>query len=570
MLKYIIALCALTALNMGCTRSHGVSQGNGMGTRAGVPTPVQQTASYTSKALNYQIAYDATLTLTEVSPTEVTIDNSKVIGPKDQLSTLNLKGLALSDTNGQSITDLSGLQAYLHSTFPNKNFQPVSYSGIQGYADITSTANSLSGSYYLLINTILVQGDLAAYSTGNGIATVGEIIKTMAPVDRTPPVFQSFSVSKTAVTAGESLTVYFKATDDVSGVSTKMVNMTITKRNVSGTHWLPLEFTFTDITYMGDDTYAAKFSLSPYLAPGDYIIHLLAIWDNAGNSNTLTLREDTSTAYMEFYPNMSDLQIPAIHLQVSNPNILDTTPPELELVSLDAKGPVQAGSSLHVIIKATDSQSGVDPTSCEANVADTVSHSDHKYDIGLVKNFVPLGNDYYEGTAAVGAYVPSLEYYLLQIYCADRSGNYFFATPSSKGQNYNVNGGDSSVPILRFPIVNSGVVDVTPPIISKPSLQSQSAAPGTNVTLTFTATDDLSGVDPGHVWGAFWDPVSKATFFFNGPADSLGKGIYKIDVTVGAYVPAGNYLLEGISVFDLGKNEGDWKSDKSVVLQVIR
>lgn len=105
--------------------------------------------------------------------------------------------------------------------------------------------------------------------------------------DITDPILGDYSINKTAINAGESVTFTFDATDENSGLGTIAVAFRGEGVVVDdGATLYPLiyrEVTSEELTSLGNDEYSFDLVSDVFLTVGEYTLSSIQLYDNAGN-----------------------------------------------------------------------------------------------------------------------------------------------------------------------------------------------------------------------------------------------------------------------------------------------
>jgi hypothetical protein len=215
--------------------------------------------------------------------------------------------------------------------------------------------------------------------------------------DVKPPQLNSISIDKTQVTAPGSVRVTADITDDYSGVDT-----------ISIEYSSPITNKKIDFTLIYDPTsskYIGIISLDEYSEAGIYTLDHIFLSDKSNNVVFL---------------NSADIPFD-ISFTVSNDNINDVTPPQLNNISIDTTQVTTPGS-VTVTADVTDDYSGVYAVNIyynrpiNNNIALTL-----KYDTASGK---------YIGTISLNEFSQSGIYTLDYIYLLDNSGNQISLQPA--------------------------------------------------------------------------------------------------------------------------------------------
>ncbi len=381
---------------------------------------------------------------------------------------------------------------------------------------------------------------------------------SMAQSDTTPPSLVALSFSAASVnvsTAAQTLTVNATITDNLSGVRYGDIEFTGPTGQVTEFVYLP-RITGTDL----NGSYQATVPFPRFVEPGVWTASVY-LGDNAGNSVTL----QSATLISLGFPG-------TLTVVDSTP---DTTPPPLLGASFSpsaintSAGPQTITVSLHV----ADSQSGAvfsNSSPCVTNAFLSRTGAIATEDLELWGNNFKLVS----GTAQNGVWEATLtmprysggDWTLNQVCLSDAATNRVYLTSTQlTGMGIDPVLTDSSTP-----------ADTTPPTLTglsfAPSVVDTSAS-SQNVTVTLSASDDISGVYFGlvnsyyvYTTAYFQSPSGNqavTAYGYNRPAPIAGTplaGTWQLTAQWPQYSEEGTWNLNSLFLLDAVGNYAFYSS----------
>lgn len=209
------------------------------------------------------------------------------------------------------------------------------------------------------------------------------------PDDKTAPTMSNLKLSKTTITAGDSITFSADFADESSGVWT--TNIII--RSPSEGQIISDGFTLTG------NSGKVTITIPPSAETGNWFIHVIDVHDNAGNMRSYPASELNRTVEVKAHPSIA----------------ADTTPPELLLFQL-SKSSVMANESFTVKVKVKEEGVGLD------HVGVNFVHTSVPGNFSVVLNAF---NNQGEATVAVGSLdgYPTGVYEVHSLFLLDKAGN---------------------------------------------------------------------------------------------------------------------------------------------------
>lgn len=290
----------------------GTEQGNGMKT-------------YRNSTLGVSFSYPPDWSLRESADlTRVTLSNAERARDGGLESQVDF---ALSPKLfGQSVRDQAGLKALLESRWPNRTWEPISFSfGQSGFFWKSVAADAFEGDYYLLDqNYNVLRVSYRAHLDLGGYGVVKSILQAMA-IDFTAPVVTRVYFEPSVAQPGETVRIVVIAADDVSDAEVSVdlpENTGQTSRNDFYAPWS--FFPRLQSTYLAyTEGYTTEFPLEGKFTrlTGNVLVHSFKVPEGAP---------------------AGEIKLPKIHVQDGKENSL--------LLSID---PAQSHYSLGVYPKAT-------------------------------------------------------------------------------------------------------------------------------------------------------------------------------------------------------------------------
>ena len=334
-------------------------------------------------------------------------------------------------------------------------------------------------------------------------------------VDVTAPTINRISADKTELKAGETTKIRIEADDDVSGIRTFIASF-----QKEGTE----DYISTAFS-LNENPCEAELEISPYLPSGNYTLSDIQVIDKAGNSRYYS--QYPTEGGPEALPN-------SLTLVVTNEGKQDIIPPTISKISID-KTQLKAGETTKVRIEADDDVSGI-----RTFIASFQKEGTEDY----VSTGFSLNENPCEAELEISPYLPSGNYILTDIQVIDKAGNskYYSQHPTE--------GGSEALPnSLTLVVTNEGRQDVTPPTISKISIDKTELKAGETTKVRIEADDDVSGIR------TFIASFRKeGTENYVSTEFSLNENPCEAELELSPYLPSGNYMLTDIQVIDKAGN----------------
>ncbi|QCJ44790.1 hypothetical protein FAY30_24500 [Bacillus sp. S3] len=338
------------------------------------------------------------------------------------------------------------------------------------------------------------------------IISTAPVYSASAATDVTKPVFESISVDKKTATAGDTVKVSVRASDDVGIGSVSLSYLTpVTKKAT------PVKLVLNNQTY----AYEGTVDIDNNFDSGSYTINALTITDTS--NNTITLKSSTAPEKMA----AGEFTVSGTVGTIGP----DLQKPVFESISID-KTKILTGNTVSVSVKASDNR-GINFISLKyhtpANKEIQVSLTNNA-DTNAFEGKITLSN-----LAALGVY--SVSYLSI----VDLSGNTL---------NVNLDSESQKMASGAFKVVS----ELNPPMFTKLSIDQSLVASGDTVHFTVDATDE-SG-------------LASATLYYKAPKSQAKVAVpLQIDGThfIGAFSVAGtteegNWTVDSLEITDINDN----------------
>ncbi len=268
--------------------------------------------------------------------------------------------------------------------------------------------------------------------------------------DVAKPTLESISVDKRAATAGDTVKVSVKASDDVGVDHVYLYYKTpITQRSFK-----------VSMSYNANqNAYEGSIPITNNTESGVFKVDYMLIYDTTGNSTYVTYGQDPQN------------QLPNAEFTISGTSGADITKPTFESISVDKKD-VTFGDSVKVSVKASDDV-GVDRVYLYYKTPIT------KKSFKVSMNYNPAQN-VYEGSIPIMDNFESGVYKVDYMIIYDTTGNSTYVSYAQDPQG--------KLPNSEFRVFT----EANPPSFSKLSIDKNVAEAGDSVQLTLDASDDTN------------------------------------------------------------------------------
>ena len=361
----------------------------------------------------------------------------------------------------------------------------------------------------------------------DSLASLSFAVVNQNPVDTTPPTVTDISLSPASITAPGQITVTVSTTDDISGVNSCFVSF----RNTETGSILDC---YPRLNSSG--TFTGTIQVGEYDNSGTYVIDSVFLSDNAGNSEDYYGKGNAYYASHE--PKLPD-SLASLSFSVKP----DTTPPTVTDISLSSST-VNASGQITVTVTASDDASGVD--SCRVSFR-------YAEDSCLGCSLTLNSDGTFTGSVQVDEHTNSGTYVIEYVSLSDKAGNY--ATYYGKGSSSYASS-ESKLPDSLASL--SMLVDTAPPMVTDISLSPSSITVSGQITVTLSASDDVSGVADCHV--SFrntnqWGPSLEYLYCY---LSVNSNGTFTGTIQVDEHTNSGTYVIECVCLEDNAGNFEDY------------
>ena len=523
-------------------RSGGSVVGNGM-------------IRFHNDTYDFGFEYNSALTLTEKSTTHIVLDNEKFIGdPKTQTSHVEFEVIESANTDADAILVLA------KSRVPQAVWLQTGTSGVAGVYTKTSNESQLTSQYFYLIgqNSVL-NVRVEAVAAGDGITLISPTLDSLT-FDTKSPVIHEAVFDPPVIKAGQTAKLKIRASDNMTAISGTNpfgnvgVGLEEKCRYLTTSDWHQIDVCagFRDL---GNGWFEFDIPTNPRTPEGQYTLHPLTIWDEAGNPAVLT--PNFQKGVFQVSVSSIETEIPLIYLTVTNENP-DNTAPKISNIRFEPSH-LHAGERGKFIFSAHDD----DPAFVVNDIYPTARH---KFYYRYPRTDLPIN----------AAYDPT-EYSLQFASSAKQrpDGDWEVDFTSEKSipagvYEFSFNARDavgniSPTIFAEINISNESPIDREGPRVQKVVASKKSYLPGETVTIKIQVIDNLSGVDekPNLNWfqtcrvgvknrnATAEDKNSKMRIqMCDSQFRHLEGNWYAIDFKLGKNIPTGEYWLPGFEIQD--------------------
>jgi hypothetical protein len=542
-IAFLLMVFSLTAISCFAADRGGVGVGNGR-------------SVYRSEA-GFSVAYAESLTLAVRSPSEFGISNVGLVKASEKVSRIEF-----SASKGK-VKNIAEAKELFVQRFPSKAYSFLSFKGAEGLAHEERIDGGLFGIYFVVTsNGDFVEITLEAYSFGNGLGLVAPIVNSFT-FDLTRPRFRGLQVSPGPWSAGSKQFLRVHMTDDNSGINPDYPPM-------ATFHLLDEKNAMTKVSLnsrMGrfipesDGWYRIEFEVGAFLPTGTYLLTSVFAADRANNIGSIWADRPSDA----FYRGEGQPALPLAFVTVTNSGRVDVTQPQIHEIRL-SPGPWKAGSWNRVFIRASDSESGIDPTKTNCFGLD-YGHDLSKSVVSRSKgcrNPKHERGHWYSIEVFAGEYLPDGEFFVNGIAVSDRAGHgtILYSGYPYNGTYHSFEGGKEIVwgPVKKMRVRNKGRADTSPPVIHEIRVDSNTWKVGSKQRLYFRATDDFSGIAVGSNTYGYIVPVERKNerraIYLDRAIHHLTGDWYYTEVLVNSFIEGGDYFVSGFYFQDKAGNQG--------------
>lgn len=244
---------------------------------------------------NYSFGYDARLTLTQLSKEIVIVEDRDLAVPKGlPVSTTKFEVLAVSDMSQND------LLSYAEGQYPGYIWQSTEKAGTPGLY-YKSEGPSPNAEYLFLLGTSsLLHVHIDLSSSEEGAKLIENVVESLT-IDIDSPLIHKVFFDPPTLRAGEIAKLKIHATDNMGVIRARGFNGSISGSHYNACHSLVREDNLEspwfspvvmnacgDFRSLGNDWYEIAFPVHSRARPGTYHLGQLSLWDNAGNSASMT------------------------------------------------------------------------------------------------------------------------------------------------------------------------------------------------------------------------------------------------------------------------------------------
>ncbi|MCL1997827.1 MAG: hypothetical protein FWG65_03580 [Turicibacter sp.] len=356
--------------------------------------------------------------------------------------------------------------------------------------------------------------------------------------DDEPPVLHSVSVSPQIVNAPGVVTVTVEATDNLSGI--EVIDARFIDAN-SNREYMAFGNVAWSWNLIAENTFQTEIAIGQYDPPGLFELALVWITDVAGNQQMYVLNPSQWGNDVLPLPNNAAFTI-------SNTNY-DNEPPVLHNVQVTPV--VNAPGVVTVTVEATDNLSGIEVI--DARFIDANSNREYMAFGNVAWSWNLIAENTFQTEIPIGQYDPPGLFELALVWITDVAGNQqtYVLNPSQWGNDV--------LPLpnnAAFTITNTNY-DNEPPVLHNVQVSPQVVnAPGV-VTVTVTATDNLSGIEI--IQANFIDANSNREYVAFGNVawswNLIAENTFQTEITIGQYDPPGLFELAWVWITDVAGNQ---------------
>ncbi|MCM3194133.1 Ig-like domain-containing protein [Priestia megaterium] len=318
-----------------------------------------------------------------------------------------------------------------------------------------------------------------------------------AAVDVTKPTLESVKTDKKEVKAGDTIHVQVKASDKESGVNSVYLYY---KSPITG------KYKYVRVNYNSSTGYyEGEITIDDSVEPGEWYVGYVTVSDNADNTTT-------------------------IYGPIEGSNFIvkgtkaDVTKPTLESIKVDKKE-VKAGDTVHVQVKVSDKESGVNSVYLYYKSPIT---GKYKY----TRVHYNSSTSYYEGEITIDNSVEPGEWYVGYVTVSDNADNTTTIYGPIEGSNF---------------IVKGTKADVTKPTIESVKTDKKEVKAGDTIHVQVKASDKESGVNSVYLY--YKSPITGKYKYIRVNYNS-STGYYEGEITIDDSVEPGEWYVGYVTVSD--------------------
>ncbi|MEO2223839.1 Ig-like domain-containing protein [Priestia megaterium] len=318
-----------------------------------------------------------------------------------------------------------------------------------------------------------------------------------AAVDVIKPTLESVKTDKKEVKAGDTIHVQVKASDKESGVNSVYLYY---KSPITG------KYKYVRVNYNSSTGYyEGEITIDDSVEPGEWYVGYVTVSDNADNTTT-------------------------IYGPIEGSNFIvkgtkaDVTKPTLESIKVDKKE-VKAGDTVHVQVKVSDKESGVNSVYLyyKSPITGKYKYTRVNYN---------SSTSYYEGEITIDNSVEPGEWYVGYVTVSDNADNTTTIYGPIEGSNF---------------IVKGTKADVTKPTIESVKTDKKEVKAGDTIHVQVKASDKESGVNSVYLY--YKSPITGKYKYIRVNYNS-STGYYEGEITIDDSVEPGEWYVGYVTVSD--------------------
>jgi len=523
-------------------RSGGSVVGNGM-------------LRFHNDTYDFGFQYNSSLTLTEKSAAHIILDNAKFIGdPKTPTSHVEFEVIETETT------DADGILALAKNKAPQALWIQTETSGIKGVYTKISNESQLNSEYFYLIGQKSVLNiRVDAVAAGKGITLINPTIDSLTFDTKSPVIYEAL-FDPPVVKAGQMAKLKIRAADNMTAISGTNpfgnvdVGLEEKCRYLTTSKWHQIDVCagFRDL---GNGWFEFDIPTNPRTPEGQYTLHPLTIWDEAGNPASLT--PNFQKGVFQVSVSNKETDIPLTYLTVTNDNP-DNNAPKISNLRFEPAH-IRAGERGKFVFSAQDD----DPAFVVNDIYPTARHKFYyrfpRADLPLDAEYDPTEYRLQFGSAAKQRADGDWEVE----FTSEKSippGTYEFSFSAIDAV-----GNISATIFSDINISNENPIDREGPRLQSVVASKSSYLPGETVTIKIEVSDNLSGVDdkPNQNWfqtcrmgvenrnPTEGDKNSKMRIqMCDSQFRHLEGNWYAVDFKLGKNIPTGEYWLPAFEIQD--------------------
>lgn len=317
---------------------------------------------YHDKTYNYYFDYTRDLKLTQLNELTIKVDNH------DYAQRLGLRAseLIFVVKEAKEVGESAALE-YARKLGSEFNWNNIVTTQTKGVYSKSFELGILRARYiFQLSGGYLLDVTATAVPEAHGIKYVSDVLASVNS-DTQPPVIHELFYEPSTVTAGQTVKLKIRATDNMTKIRGTSPSGSVAIRTeqkcrmLATVQWKTVE-TCGEFRALGDDWYEFDVPTNSRMKSGEYFVTPLTIWDEAGNSTEL-LPDSMGMVHRSTHVNDQAL-IPLAQLTIINPNA-DVSSPQLNSARFEP-AEVIAGMPSKLVFEATDNEPNFVPTKfCE-------------------------------------------------------------------------------------------------------------------------------------------------------------------------------------------------------------